>query len=178
MTRTFFFLFLALASSANAATIRSYLGGTSNGTTIEDLPETFNGGIAFANDVDWIIPGLTVEDFDTVYTLDASTAASYGVTMETISDTVWQDRQDIYAKPFVKTSEGGHILGDVGSPNFSPWLNNTNTFEVISVEYRVRVAPHDQNRFLVEGWMTYVVPEPATFVLLLFGLCLLSHRIL
>lgn len=167
MTRVFFFLFLALASSANAATIRSYLGSASNGHTVSELPETFTGGVAFYDDVDWQIQDLTVDDIDTVFVLDSSTETSYSLTMQTITDAMWQDRLDglgLYIKPFVKTSIGEHIIGDTGSPSFSPSLNNPETFEVISVEYRLRV---NNEHILAEGWITYVIPEPSTFLLIL-----------
>lgn len=176
--RTLALALLLAASPAGAETMRYYLGGVGNGTLVGNLPESFIGGVAFDNDVDWIVP-LTVADLGTTFELNSSTAASYNITMQEITDAVWWGNinppSGIWLQPFLKTNEGNRIMGDLGISDFGQIFQNIDTFEVLSVEFQPRLNAN--STVAVAAWMTVVLPEPSATALLLVGLCgVFVHR--
>ena len=158
-------LLVLVAVSCQAATV-TYHDQVANGTSTENIETTFDGGVAFDDNFDWTIQDLDLSDIGTTFTLDATTAASYGITMQQLEDafnSLPMIQGPHWFKPFLKTTSGDHILGDTGVATLlAPYA--VASFEIEQVQFRFRDVGNG-SQILAEAWITLVVPEPSSLLL-------------
>lgn len=161
---------VGLAAKRAEAWTKSFSKTRSNGLEVGNAPETFDGGIAFSDTLRWTIEDLTADDYGSWFTLDQTTAASYGFDLTALSID-WEARngsESLYWSPFIKTTAGERLVGDNGIEPmtvFSPVGPHSLTIE--RFDFRVRIG--QTGNLVADGIVYATTPEPAAAALLLLG---------